>query len=73
MARKITVTIRADITLETTKEMEKIIKASRKAEDNDDWDLYNELDYKLEQLLADEISKKITDIKDVDVLDTNWD
>lgn len=73
MARKITVTIRADITLETTKEMEKIIKASRDADNNNDWDLCSELDYKLEQLLAGEISKKIAGIKDVDVLDTNWD
>ena len=73
MARKITVSIQADVTFEATKEMEKIIKALRNAEEDDDWDLCYELDYKLEQLLVGEISKKIADIKDVDVLDKNWD
>ena len=69
---KITVTIRADITLEATKEMEKINKLARRAEENDDWGRCCELDYKLEKLLSDKISEKIAGIKDVDILDTNW-
>ena len=69
---KITVTIRADITLEATKEMEKINKLARRAEENDDWGLCCKLDYKLEKLVSDKISEKIVGIKDVDILDTNW-
>lgn len=69
---KITVTIKADITLEATREMEKINKIMRRAEENDDWDRYCELDYKLEKLLSDKISEKIAGIKDVDILDKNW-
>ena len=72
MAEKITVTIRANITLEATKEMEKINKLMRHAEENDDWGLYCKLDYKLEKLVSDKISEKIAGIKDVDILDTNW-
>ena len=73
MAREITVTIRADITLEMTKEMEKITKLMRHAEENDDWGVCCKLDNKLEKLLSDKISEKIADIKDIDILDTNWD
>lgn len=72
MARKITVTINADIVLDSTKEIEKIIKARRDAENDDDWDLCSELEDKLEELLSDKISKIIEGIKDVRVLDTNW-
>lgn len=73
MAREITVTIRADITLEITKEMGKIIKLKRRAEENDDWGLCCKLDYKLEKLISDKISEEIVGIEDIDVLDTNWD
>lgn len=73
MAREITVTIRADITFEITKEMGKIIKSMRRAEENDDWGLCCELDIKLEKLISDKISEEIAGIKDIDVLDTNWD
>lgn len=73
MAREITVTIQADITLEITKEMEKIIKLKRRAEENDDWGFCYKLDYKLEKLISDKISEEIAGIKDIDVLDTNWD
>lgn len=72
MTRKITVTIQADIILGTTKREEEIIKAIRGAEEDDDWDLYCELQDRLEELLSDRISKEIKDIKDVNVLDTNW-
>lgn len=72
MTRKITVTINADIVLDSTKEIEKIIKARRDAENDDDWDLCSELEDKLEELLSDKISKIIEGIKDVRVLDTNW-
>lgn len=72
MARKITVTIQADITLETTKRMEEIIKAYRSAENEDDWDICCELENILEELLSDKISKEIKGIKNVEVLDTDW-
>ena len=72
MARKITVTIQADITIEATKRMEEIIKAYRGAEEDDDWDICCELENILEELLSDKISKEIKGIKNVEVLDTNW-
>lgn len=72
MAKEITVTIRADITLEITKEMEKIIKLMRRAEENDDWGLYCKLAYRLEKLISDKISEEIVGIEDIDVLDTNY-
>lgn len=72
MARKITISIQADIILETTKTEEAIIKALRKAEDDDDWDLCCELQNALEELLSDRISKEIKNIKDVEIHDTNW-
>ena len=73
MVRKITVTIRADITLEATKEIEKINKLMRHAEENDDWGLCCKLEYKLDKLISDKISEKMIGIKDVEILDTNWD
>ena len=72
MARKITISIQADIILETTKTEEAIIKALRKAEDDDDWDLCCELQNALEELLSDRISKEIKNIKDGEIHDTNW-
>lgn len=72
MAKKITVSIQADITLEATKKEETIIKALRSAEENDDWDLCCDLQDALEELLSDRISKEIKNIKDVEIHDTNW-
>lgn len=72
MKRKITVSIEADITLEMTKEEEKIIDDLRHAEDDDDWDRYSKLENKLEKLLLDRISKEIKNLKDTRILDTNW-
>ena len=72
MKRKITVSIETDITLEMTKEEEKIIDNLRHAEDDDDWDRHSELEDKLEKLLSDRISKKIKELTDIKILDTNW-
>ena len=73
MGRKITVTINADVTFETTKEEEEIIKKMRHAEDKDDWDRYCELENKFEEIISNRVSKEIKNIKDINVLDTNWD
>lgn len=72
MARKITISIQADITLEATKRIEEIIKAYRSAENEDDWDICYELENILEELLSDKISKEIKGIKNVEVLDIDW-
>lgn len=72
MKRKITVSIEADVTLEMTKEEEKIINNLRHAEDDDDWDRHSELENKLEKLLLDRISKEIKNLNDTRILDTDW-
>ena len=70
--KRITVTIQADVTFETTKEEEEIIKKMRRAEENDDWDRYCELENKFEEVISNRVSKEIKNIKDINVLDTNW-
>lgn len=66
MGRKITVTITADITLETNEKEEIILDKI----DNMDTDFeYDMLEYRLASLLASRISNEIKDLKDVEVQD----
>lgn len=73
MARKITVTIQANVTLEATTEMEEILKAYKIAMENDEWDICNELQDKFESLISSKICEEMKDIKDVEIHDANWD
>lgn len=72
MSRKITVSINADVTIEATKEVEETMKKMRRAEEDDNWDLYCKLENKLEELLSNSVYEGIKNIKDVNVLDVNW-
>ena len=66
MARKITVSIKADITLEANEKEEIILDKI----DNMNTDFeYDRLQYRLASLLASRISNKMKDLKDVEVLD----
>lgn len=72
MKRKMTVSIQADVTLEMTKEEEKIIRKMRNAENSEDWDSYTELKDKLEALIAKRILKEMESIEDVTVDDISY-
>ncbi len=67
-----TVSIQADVTLEMTKEEEKIIRKMRNAENSEDWDSYTELKDKLEALIAKRILKEMESIEDVTVDDISY-
>jgi hypothetical protein len=67
--KKITVTIKADITLEANEKEEIILDKI----DNMDTDFeYDRLQYRLASLLASRISNKMKDLKDVEVLDIGY-
>ena len=69
MTRKITVTIKADITLEPNDLEKRIIDTI----DNLDTDfVYDKLRYKLESLLLDRICKEMKDLKDVEIYDVGY-
>jgi len=67
--KKITITIKADITLEANEKEEIILDKI----DNMDTDFeYDRLQYRLASLLASRISNKMKDLKDVEVLDIGY-
>ena len=72
MKREITVTINADVTIETTEEIEETLKKMRRAEENDDWDLYCKLENKFEALITYRVCEEMKNIKGVNVLDINY-
>ena len=72
MKKKITVTIEADVTLEMTREEEKIIRKMRRAEDSEDWDSHCELENKLEKLIEKRIFEEMASVEDVVVHDIDY-
>ena len=69
MKRKVTVTIKADITLEANEKEEIILDKI----DNIDTDFeYDRLQYRLASLLASRISNEMKDLKDVEVQDISY-
>ena len=71
MARKITVSITADITLETNEKEEIIVE---KIENSDTDFEYDYLQGKLESLLLNRIRKEMKELKDVEIHDIGyWD
>lgn len=73
MKRKMTVSIQADVTLEMTREEEKILTKMRRAEESDDWGSYTELENKLETLITKRIFEEMESMEDVRVHDINYD
>lgn len=74
MAKEITVTIHTDITFEATELEKRIIDAIREnLLNDDDFEIYDKLRNKLDDLLLARIHKEMKNLKDVDILDTNWD
>lgn len=72
MAKKITVTIEADVTLEMTREEEKIIRKMRNAEISEDWGSHCKLENKLEKLIEKRIFEEIESVEDVVVHDIDY-
>lgn len=70
--KKITVTIEADITLEMTREEEKIIRKMRNAENSEDWDSHCKLENKLEKLIEKRIFEEMESVEDVVVHDIDY-
>ena len=74
MAKEITVTIHTDITFEATDLEKRIIDAIRETSLNDDdYEIYDKLRNKLDDLLLVRIYKEMKNLKDVEILDTEWD
>ena len=71
MSRKITVTIQADITLETNEEEEIILNKIENADTDFE---YDDLNFDLETLLLNRIHKEMKDLKCVEIHDIGyWD
>ena len=70
--KRITVTIEADVTLEMTKEEEKIIRKMRNAEDSEDWGSRYKLENKLEKLIEKRIFEEMKSVEDVVVHDIDY-
>ena len=73
MKRKITVSIQADVTLEMTREEEKILMKMRNAADSEHWDSYTKLENKIEELIKKRIFEEMESVEDVVVHDINYD
>ena len=73
MKRKITVSIQADVTLEMTREEEKILMKMRNAADSEHWDSYTKLENKIEELIKKRIFEEMESVEDVTVHDINYD
>ena len=74
MAREITVTIHTDIIFKTTEKEEELIKAIHEAsiDCDEDYETYDMLRNMLDDLLLHRIHKEMKNLKDVEILDTNW-
>ena len=72
MKKKITVTIEADVTLEMTREEEKIIRKMRHAEESADWGSRIKLENKLEKLIEKRIFEEMESVEDVVVHDVDY-
>lgn len=70
--KRITVTIEADITLEMTREEEKIIRKMRNAENSEDWGSRCKLENKLEKLIEKRIFEEMESVEDVVVHDIDY-
>ena len=73
MKRKMTVSIQADVTLEMTREEEKILMKMRNAADSEHWDSYTKLENKIEALITKRIFEEMESVEDVVVHDINYD
>lgn len=75
MAKEITVTIHTDITFKATEKEEELIKAINEAsiDCDDDYETYDMLRNMLDDLLLHRIHKELKNLKEVEILDTNWD
>ena len=73
MKRKMTVSIQADVTLEMTREEEKILMKMRNAADSEHWDSYTKLENKIEELIRKRIFEEMESVEDVVVHDINYD
>lgn len=73
MKRKMTVSIQADVTLEMTREEEKILMKMRNAADSEHWDSYTKLENKIEELIKKRIFEEMESVEDVVVHDINYD
>lgn len=74
MAKEITVTIHTDITFNATEKEEELIKAINEAsiDCDDDYETYDMLRNMLDDLLLHRIHKELKNLKEVEILDTNW-
>lgn len=74
MAKKITVTIHTDITFDATDLEKRYIDAINEAsiDCDDDYETYDMLKNMLDDLLLHRIHKEMKNLKDVDILDTEW-
>ena len=72
MARKIIVSIEADIELEATEKEEELIKKINEASLNvdDDYETYDKLENKLANLIMERVEKEISEVT---ILDIDWD
>lgn len=74
MVKEITVSVQADITFEATAREEQLIENIHNATLNDDdYEEYDKLMNKLNNILLDRLYEEIKGLKEISILDTNWD
>lgn len=73
MAKRITVSVQADITFEATAREEQLIEDIHDATLNDDdYEEYDKLMNKLNNILLDKLYTEVEGLNEISILDTNW-